>query len=128
VKNPLQEKGGNMHTPFIHREMVRLGNIDILLRDTRTNGQAILCLHGRWGRGETWVDFMQHYSQNYRVLAPDQRGHGLSSKPSGRYTAEEMASDMVQLLDYLDLNRSSWWGIPWAGTLAVTWQRPIPNT
>lgn len=92
-----------MLSTFIHREMVRLGNIDILLRDTRTNGPAILCLHGRWGRGETWVDFMQHYAEKYRVLAPDQRGHGMSSKPSGKYTAEEMASDMVQLLDHLDL-------------------------
>ncbi len=60
-----------MLSNFIHREMVRLGNIDILLRDTRTNGPAILCLHGRWGRGETWVDFMQHYAEKYRVLAPD---------------------------------------------------------
>lgn len=83
--------------------MAQLGNIKILLRDTRTNGPAILCLHGRWGRGETWVDFMQHYGEKYRVLAPDQRGHGLSSKPVGKYTAQEMASDMVRLLDHLQL-------------------------
>lgn len=87
----------------IHRAMAHLENIDIFFRDTKTDGQAILCLHGRWGRGETWVDFMQHYGEQYRVIAPDQRGHGLSGKPIAKYTAEEMAADMVCLLDYLQV-------------------------
>lgn len=78
-------------------------NIDIFFRDTQTDVQAILCLHGRWGRGETWIDFIHHYGQKYRVIAPDQRGHGLSGKPVGKYTSEEMADDMVSLLDYLHL-------------------------
>jgi 2-succinyl-6-hydroxy-2,4-cyclohexadiene-1-carboxylate synthase len=84
--------------------MAKLAGIDIFYRDTRTNGPPILCLHGRWGRGETWMDFMQHYGDKYRIIAPDQRGHGLSSKPMTKYTGEEMAGDMVNLLDYLHLN------------------------
>ena len=84
--------------------MAKLKNIDIFYRDTKIEGQAILCLHGRWGRGETWVDFIQHYGKEYRVIAPDQRGHGLSGKPISRYTAEEMAADMVELLEFLKLD------------------------
>jgi pimeloyl-ACP methyl ester carboxylesterase len=88
----------------IYRDVAQLGPIGVFYRDTRTNGQPILCLHGRWGRGETWVDFIQHYGSTYRVIAPDQRGHGLSSKPISKYTAEEMADDMIQLLDYLGID------------------------
>jgi pimeloyl-ACP methyl ester carboxylesterase len=88
----------------IYRSIAKLENIDIFYRDTKTEGQAILCLHGRWGRGETWVDFMQHYGEKYRVIAPDQRGHGLSGKPISKYTAEEMAIDIVALLDFLCLD------------------------
>lgn len=93
-----------MDTVKIHRSMAKLKDTDIFYRDTKTDGPAILCLHGRWGRGETWVDFMRHYGDRYRVIAPDQRGHGLSGKPITKYTAEEMADDMVALLDFLDLD------------------------
>lgn len=88
----------------IHRNIAKLDAIDIFFRDTKTEGQTILCLHGRWGRGETWIDFMQHYGQTYRIIAPDQRGHGLSDKPVSKYTAEEMAGDMIDLLNYLHID------------------------
>jgi pimeloyl-ACP methyl ester carboxylesterase len=93
-----------MNDVKIHRGMAKLGEVYIFYRDTRTQGPTILCLHGRWGRGETWVDFMKHYGDAYRVIAPDQRGHGLSGKPPSTYSAEEMASDMVGLLRFLDLD------------------------
>lgn len=88
----------------IHRNIIRLKNVDIFYFDTKTEGPVILCLHGRWGRAETWYDFIQHYGKQYRIIAPDQRGHGLSSKPVSKYTAEEMAEDMIELLDYLDID------------------------
>jgi 2-succinyl-6-hydroxy-2,4-cyclohexadiene-1-carboxylate synthase len=46
---------------------------------------------------------MEHYGSKYRIIAPDQRGHGLSSKPVSKYTAEEMASDVIALLDDLNI-------------------------
>ena len=88
----------------IYRNIAKLENIDIFYRDTKTEGPAILCLHGRWGRGETWADFMLHYGEKYRVIAPDQRGHGLSGKPISKYTADEMAMDAVALLKFLNLD------------------------
>jgi pimeloyl-ACP methyl ester carboxylesterase len=93
-----------METPKIHRNVAKLNGIDIFYLDTRTDGPAILCLHGRWGRGETWIDFIHHYGREYRVIAPDQRGHGLSGKPISKYTAEEMAADMIELLEYSKLD------------------------
>jgi pimeloyl-ACP methyl ester carboxylesterase len=94
----------------INRNMARLNGIDIFYRDTSgTNGKnraAILCLHGRWGRGETWVNFMLHYGDRYCIIAPDQRGHGLSGKPVCKYTAEEMGADMLALLDHLGIEQA----------------------
>lgn len=88
----------------IYRNIANLGDIAVFYLDTSVSRQVILCLHGRWGRGETWVDFMQHYGEKYRIIAPDQRGHGLSSKPVSTYTAEELAHDMVNLLKYLHID------------------------
>ncbi|GMX65395.1 hypothetical protein Elgi_46650 [Paenibacillus elgii] len=88
----------------IYRSIAKLKSIDMFYFDTKTEGQPILCLHGRRGRAETWFDFIQHYGEQYRIIAPDQRGHGLSSKPVSKYTAEEMAEDIIQLLDFLKID------------------------
>lgn len=88
----------------IFRNTASLDNIDIFYFDTKTKGDAILCLHGRWGRAETWVRFIQHYGGKYRIVAPDQRGHGLSGKPLSKYTADEFASDAIALMDHLGID------------------------
>jgi pimeloyl-ACP methyl ester carboxylesterase len=90
-----------MKTTLIHRHSAAINGIEIFYLDTETDGDVILCLHGRWGRGETWADFMRRYGERYRVIAPDQRGHGLSGKPISKYTTEEMARDMIALMDHL---------------------------
>ncbi len=88
----------------IYRNMAKLNNIDMFYFDTKTQGMTILCLHGMYGRAETWVDFIEHYGKQYRIIAPDQRGHGLSSKPISKYTVEEMAEDIIELLDFLKID------------------------
>lgn len=94
-----------MSTVKIHRNIIRINDVDIFYMDTQTQGETILCLHGRWGRAETWADFIQHYGEQYRVIAPDQRGHGLSGKPVSKYTSAEMASDILGLMDHLKINK-----------------------
>ncbi len=85
----------------IHRHTIQLREVKLFYLDTHTEGPVILCLHGRYGRAETWYDFMQQYGGQYRIIAPEHRGHGLSDKPLGRYTVEELADDACQLLDAL---------------------------
>jgi len=92
-----------MSNVHVYRSVAHLNGMDLFHLDTRAEGPAILCLHGRWGRAETWFDFMQRYGDRYRVIAPDQRGHGLSGKPISRYTAEEMSADATALLDLLGI-------------------------
>lgn len=88
----------------IYRNIAKLKDLDLFYFDTKTEGPTILCLHGRWGRAQTWYDFIQHYGKQYRVIAPDQRGHGLSAKPISKYTAEEMAADIIELLEFLKID------------------------
>ncbi|MCC5468002.1 alpha/beta fold hydrolase [Pelosinus baikalensis] len=88
----------------IYRTIAKLKSIDMFYFDTKTKGPTILCLHGRGGRAETWSDFIQHYGKQYRIIAPDQRGHGLSGKPIAEYTTEEMAEDIIELLNFLKID------------------------
>lgn len=85
----------------ITRAKVSVNGINLFYRDTGSDKQPMLCLHGRWGCGETWMDLISRYQDKYRIIAPDQRGHGLSDKPVAPYPAEEFARDMYELLDQL---------------------------
>ena len=120
----MQVEENEMSNVKIHRNIIKLNRIELFYLDTRTRGESIVCLHGRYGRGETWVDFMQQYGEKYRIIAPDQRGHGLSSKPVSYYTGEEMAADIVALLEALELDPVILVGHSMgghiAGTLAAT--------
>ena len=86
----------------IHRKKTELDGLTFFYLDTETSGPTMLCLHGRFGRAETWFGLVQQYADRYRVIAPDQRGHGLSDKPIGKYTADEMALDAAHLIKHLD--------------------------
>lgn len=88
----------------IYRNVATLRKIDMFYFDTKTPGETILCLHGLYGRAETWVDFINQYGKQYRIVAPDQRGHGLSSRPVSKYTVEEMAEDIIELLNLLHID------------------------
>lgn len=89
----------------IHRELVDVGGVHLFVLDSKTSGLPILCLHGRWGGAETWIDFINHYSSRHRIIAPDQRGHGLSDKPVSLYSVEEMSKDILSLARTLKLGK-----------------------
>ncbi|WP_040953084.1 alpha/beta fold hydrolase [Gorillibacterium massiliense] len=88
----------------IYRSLIKLKETELFYMDTKTDGPAILCLHGLHGRAETWDEFIQHYGGRYRVIAPDQRGHGFSGKPASHYTMEEFAEDAAGLLMSLNID------------------------
>jgi pimeloyl-ACP methyl ester carboxylesterase len=80
------------------RTMVKVNNLNLFYRDTGTDKPLMICLHGKWGRGETWSDLIERYQDRYRIIAPDQRGHGLSDKPVARYASEDFSSDLYELM------------------------------
>jgi len=91
-----------MEESKIKRAVIKVNGLNLFYRDTVSNNQSVLCLHGKWGRGETWTDFMFRYRDRYRIIAPDQRGHGLSDKPIARYAAEDFAMDVYELIKQLE--------------------------
>jgi long-chain acyl-CoA synthetase len=66
--------------------------------------RAILFLHGYAGVLESWEHQINYFaSHNYRVIAPDLRGHGQSDAPYTRYTMDELVADLYAITQHLQL-------------------------
>ncbi len=62
----------------------------------------LLLLHGATGTFRSgWRKQVEPFSQAYRVIGPDLRGHGRSTNPANRLDLRQMADDMHDLLDHL---------------------------
>jgi esterase len=64
-------------------------------------GQPLLALHGHFGNGGVWAPLAQALP-GWRVVAPDQRGHG-RGEMADDYSREAYVADAVQLIEELGL-------------------------
>lgn len=65
--------------------------------------QTIMLVHGYAGCIETWEYQINYFSRNYRVIAPDLRGHGQSDAPLTQYTMPELVADLQAITQTLEL-------------------------
>ena len=69
-------------------------------------GEALLLLHGFTGSGDDWTHVFPSTPSGYRVIAPDLRGHGRSTNPSGTFRFADVARDLFALMDKLGIFRA----------------------
>jgi pimeloyl-ACP methyl ester carboxylesterase len=98
-----------------------LGDVTLYVRDCGA-GVPVVLLHGWPDTGDLWRHQVPALTAaGYRVIAPDLRGFGASSKPTdlSAYTAPALVGDVVHLLNALGIRRAHLVGHDWGA--AVTW-------
>ena len=88
--------------------------------DAGSGAPALVCLHGLVDDRTIWERVGAPLAQHYRVIRMDQRGHGESGAPAGPYAREDLAADVVALLDGLDIERAVLVGHSMGGIVAMT--------
>jgi pimeloyl-ACP methyl ester carboxylesterase len=78
-------------------------------------GSPLVLLHGWPQHWFCWRRLVPMLADRYRLLMPDLRGHGWSDAPRGGYDKEQLATDLLALLDALDLERVRLIGHDWGG-------------
>lgn len=77
---------------------LRLSNGLGLAYRTRGAGRPIVLLHPVGTRGAFWEPVMDLLAERYRPIAVDFRGHGDSDTPSRKFSLDDLASDVIELL------------------------------
>ena len=62
-----------------------------------------------------WDEMVERFSDRYRILRYDTRGHGGTSAPPGDYTQDQLAGDVAAILDVLKIDRVHFCGISIGG-------------
>ena len=96
---------------------VELGNPD---------GEPLLLLHGYTDSSRTW-SLVAPYLGNYRLLMPDQRGHGASDAPECCYSISQYAHDARLFLDAMGAKRAHVVGHSMGSMVAIAMAADYPD-
>ena len=66
-------------------------------------GPPVVLLHGVTDSWRSFEDVLAHIPASIRAIAVSQRGHGESSRPETGYRIDDMADDLLGLMDALGL-------------------------
>ncbi len=116
---------GEVRLHFVHNARAELP--DGQLDDPRT---PILFLHGFPEYWAAWTPVLERLSEEFLLIAPDQRGYNLSDAPArvSDYSAKKLVSDMLALSSNLLGNRKLFLaGHDWGASVAYAAAINVPE-
>ncbi len=72
-------------------------------RQGPTDGPAVILLHGFTDSSFSFSRVMPLLPPEVQAIAPDLRGHGQSDRPADGYAMDDLASDVIRLMDALEI-------------------------
>jgi pimeloyl-ACP methyl ester carboxylesterase len=98
--------------PGVEHQFLQSGQVKLHVA-VAGDGPPALLLHGWPQHWYMWRRVIPDLAEDHRVICPDLRGFGWSEAPDSRYTKEELAGDILALLDVLGLERIRLIGHDW---------------
>ncbi|MCY3413822.1 MAG: alpha/beta hydrolase [Candidatus Heimdallarchaeota archaeon] len=91
-------------------------------------GESLVLIHGAFVSLSMWKPQMEYFSQYFRVVTYDIRGHGKTgSTPLKKYTIAQYAHDLLMLMDALEINNPIVCGLSLGGMIAQVYATKYPS-
>ena len=97
--------------------------INYTVYENKNSDQWVTFVHGAGGSSSIWFKRIRDFQKEYNVLLLDLRGHGesktnLKKAFKQKYTFSALANDILEVLDYLQIQKSHFVGIS-LGTILI---------
>ncbi|HWN72800.1 MAG TPA: alpha/beta hydrolase [Solirubrobacterales bacterium] len=101
------------HVEGVSHHQVRARGVEFHYAEAGSGDDVVLCLHGWPQHWYEWRHLMPALADRHRVIALDLRGFGWSEAPKDGYEKENLASDVLAVLDELGIKRVKLVGHDW---------------
>jgi len=108
-----------------HRQVCARG-LDFHVAEAGAGDDVVLCLHGWPQHWYEWRFLLPALADRHRVLALDLRGFGWSDAPEGGYEKENLADDVLAVLDELGIEEVKLVGHDWGGWIGFLLCLKVP--
>jgi pimeloyl-ACP methyl ester carboxylesterase len=106
---------------------IQLGDFQMAYTD-EGKGRPVLFVHGYPLNRRMWSPQVSGLSNQFRILAPDLRGHGDSSATAGSYSMDLLATDLANFLNGLDIHEPViLCGLSMGGYVSLAFNRLFPD-
>lgn len=85
---------------------VKTNEIELQIQEYEHEGEALIFLHFSGANLMMWQRAIPYFQDQYRLILVDLRGHGKSDKPDTGYHMDDMARDIVGVMEYLKIERA----------------------
>lgn len=98
---------------------IQLDDLNLYYYDNQlADKPVVIFIHGLGENLDSWVNQIEHFKSDYRVVAMDLRGHGRSSDGSKPITIAQLAADVIALMDKLNIKQAHIVGLSMGGIIA----------
>ncbi len=106
----------------------QVNGLDIRYLDWGGEGEPLLALHGLASSAH-WYDIVAPLLRDsYRIIAPDQRGHGQTTNADAGYDWHTLSDDLAGLLDWVGFDRPvAALGHSWGGHVVSNFAAHYPQ-
>lgn len=91
------------------------------------SGKCLTLIHGVGDNLNAWFNQVPAFSQRYRVLTYDVRGHGQTELPVGEITSELLVDDLYAILKALKISETFLLGHSLGGAIALQFTPTYPE-
>lgn len=85
---------------------VKVNQLELQIREYEREVNAIIFLHFSGANLMMWQRVVPYFQDQYRLILVDLRGHGKSDKPETGYHMDEMARDVIGVMQHLRIERA----------------------
>lgn len=107
---------------------IKANGIEIRIQEFKNEGkETIVFLHYGGSTLGVWNGVIPHFKENYNIIAQDLRCHGFSDKPVDECHIDDMAKDLVSIMDQLKVEKAHLVGSSMGADVAISFAAHYPN-